>query len=241
MPRIRSIKPEFWTSGQVLECSRNARLLFVGMWNFADDEGRIPNLPKSLKAQIYPADDLSFADVAGMVAELSTNGLVVPYEVDGLHYLQISGWKHQRIDKRQPAKYPAPPKRSSTIPRTLPPDRIGEDRIGEEGKGEDKKDAAPNGARLNLGDEPQGSQPRSAKEKTPAPPLADPEADLFRRGKQVLGQGAGGLIKQLLKVKGKPELARAAIEMAAVKQNPREYIGAIIRGAAAEQPYSPIS
>jgi hypothetical protein len=59
----------------------------------------------------------------------------------------------------------------------------------------------------------------------------DPEADLFRRGKQVLGQSAGGVIKQLLAAKdGKVNLARAAIETAAGKENPREYIGAIIRG-----------
>jgi hypothetical protein len=61
-----------------------------------------------------------------------------------------------------------------------------------------------------------------------APP--DQERELFRRGKEVLGQNAGGLISNLLKVKGRIELARAAIETAATKQAPREYIGAVIRG-----------
>ncbi|MGA8650412.1 MAG: helix-turn-helix domain-containing protein [Xanthobacteraceae bacterium] len=59
---------------------------------------------------------------------------------------------------------------------------------------------------------------------------ADQERELFRRGKGVLGQNAGGLIKNLLKAKGSVELARAAIETAATKQDPREYIGAIVRG-----------
>lgn len=63
-----------------------------------------------------------------------------------------------------------------------------------------------------------------------APAAPDPEADLFRRGKQVLGKSAGGLIKQLLDAKdGKTNLARAAIENAAGKENPREYVGKIIR------------
>src|SRR4051812_23685845 len=108
MARIRSIKPEFWTSEQVMECSMNARLLFLGMWNFADDLGRLPLSPKTLKAQIFPSDDISSEIILGMVGELSKNGLVLVYVVDGREYLQITGWQHQRIDKPQPGKYPSP-------------------------------------------------------------------------------------------------------------------------------------
>lgn len=58
----------------------------------------------------------------------------------------------------------------------------------------------------------------------------DPESDLFRRGREVLGKSAGGMVKQLLTAKGgKINQARAAIETAASKNDPREYIGAIIR------------
>lgn len=78
-------------------------------------------------------------------------------------------------------------------------------------------------------------KPKSAAEKLRAPPPSEPEVELFRRGKEVLGPAAGGMIARLLKAKGRPELARAAIEMASVKENPREYIGAIIRGI--EQPH----
>jgi len=50
MARIRTIKPEFWVSEQVGECSPNARLLFIGMWNFCDDRGVHPAKPnRSLK------------------------------------------------------------------------------------------------------------------------------------------------------------------------------------------------
>jgi predicted transcriptional regulator len=59
----------------------------------------------------------------------------------------------------------------------------------------------------------------------------DPETELFERGKAVLGPSGGGLIAQLLKAKnGKHASALAAILEASTKQNPREYIGAIIRG-----------
>jgi hypothetical protein len=59
------------------------------------------------------------------------------------------------------------------------------------------------------------------------------EAELFGRGKQVLGKNAGGLIRKLLTAKrGNVALARAAIEQASTKENPREYIGRIIAGPA---------
>lgn len=58
-----------------------------------------------------------------------------------------------------------------------------------------------------------------------------PEAELFKRGKEILGKTSGGVIKNLLKAKQNSiPLARAAIEQASTKSDPREYIGAIIRG-----------
>ena len=56
------------------------------------------------------------------------------------------------------------------------------------------------------------------------------EADLFRRGREILGKEAGGLLKKLIKAKdGNLALARAAIEIAVTKNDPREYIGGVIR------------
>jgi uncharacterized protein YdaU (DUF1376 family) len=59
----------------------------------------------------------------------------------------------------------------------------------------------------------------------------DPEVELFRRGREVLGKSGGGLVSKLLAAKQKNiPLARAAIEQASTKSDPREYIGAVIRG-----------
>ena len=108
MARIRSIKPEFWSSEQVMNCSTNARLFFIGLWNFCDDAGRHPLAPVQLKALIFPGDTFSSANIRGMIDELSSNGLLTPYTVDGKEYLSITGWRHQKIDRPQPPKYPAP-------------------------------------------------------------------------------------------------------------------------------------
>jgi len=57
------------------------------------------------------------------------------------------------------------------------------------------------------------------------------EAELFDRGKKVLGPTAGGLIRNLLKAKdGNVALARAAVEQASTKQNPKEFVGRIVAG-----------
>lgn len=133
MARIRSIKPEFWTSEQILECSRNARLLFIGLWNFCDDAGRHPFSAKQAKAEVFPGDDLSVGVVQGMLDELSEKGLIARYTSDGKEFFEVTGWKHQRIDKPQSPKYPEPFEyHSKNVRRTLPPDRIGKDRIGED-------------------------------------------------------------------------------------------------------------
>lgn len=69
------------------------------------------------------------------------------------------------------------------------------------------------------------------KDAAASPTAPNPEAELFRRGREVLGKQAGGLISQLLNAKQKNvALARAAIEQASTKDKPREYIGAVIRG-----------
>lgn len=113
MARIRSIKPEFWTSEQVMELTRDARLCFIGLWNFCDDAGIHPANPKRLKAEVFPGDDhLTSTDVRRMIDECIANGLIEEYAVDGDRYWSVTGWFHQRIDQRT-YKFPRP---DGTIP-----------------------------------------------------------------------------------------------------------------------------
>lgn len=141
MPRIRSVKPDFWTSDQVLECSRDARLLFIGLWNFCDDKGRHPYRPREIKARVFPADDLTQKDVLELLRELERNGLITAYTVDEQEYFYVTGWHHQRIDKPQPARYPDPfQEHSENDAGTLPPDRKGYEGIGKDSGAPRKRD-----------------------------------------------------------------------------------------------------
>ncbi|UVL02086.1 DnaT-like ssDNA-binding domain-containing protein [Pseudomonas sp. B21-047] len=105
MARIRTIKPEFWTSEQVMECSAMARLLFIGIWNFCDDAGNHPMSPKTIKALVFPGDDITSLTVEGLLTELVTNRLITLYEAASKQYLHVNGWHHQKID-RPTVKHP---------------------------------------------------------------------------------------------------------------------------------------
>lgn len=138
MARIRTIKPEFWTSEQVVECSPIARLLFVGMWNFCDDGGNHPASAKTLKMQIFPGDDIAASQIESYVSELINSGLLSEYTADGRKYWHVTGWKHQKID-RPSYKHPRPlDDNSSNDRRELdgrhPPEGKGREGNGEEGK-----------------------------------------------------------------------------------------------------------
>lgn len=139
MARIRSIKPEFWSSEDVVSVSRDARLLFIGLWNFADDSGNGPGSPRSVKIKVFPADDISYETINQWLHELHNQGLIQLYEVENAVYYHVTGWEHQRIDKPQRAKYPPFKDHSKNTPRTFPLDRIG----GIGGIGEDAATAVP--------------------------------------------------------------------------------------------------
>jgi hypothetical protein len=144
MARIRSIKPEFWTSEQIMGLNPLTRLLFIGMWNFADDYGRMPYAPATIKAQVLPGDTMELQLIRNMLTELSSAGLILLYTAKGREYIEITGWSHQKIDRPHKPKYPSPvidepetideqeqtvDESSTNMQRTL---SAGEDRIGED-------------------------------------------------------------------------------------------------------------
>ncbi|MCE0723989.1 hypothetical protein [Legionella resiliens] len=108
MARNRMIKPEFWTSEQILNCSPMARLLFIGILNYADDNGIHPASAKTLKAEIFPADDIPIEAIKGFVNELIQQSLLREYAVNDKSFWLITGWKtHQKIE-RPKYRYPLP-------------------------------------------------------------------------------------------------------------------------------------
>lgn len=107
------IKPEFWEDDKIAECSPTARLLFVALWNFADDEGFLENRTKWLKAKCLPYDDVQ---IEKLLDELSRVGRI---EIRG-EIIHIKNFlKHQKIDKPRPSDLSQIFKNSANTPRMV--------------------------------------------------------------------------------------------------------------------------
>lgn len=105
--RIRSIKPEFWESESLGRVSREARLLFIGLFSCCDDQGRARASSRLLASRLYPYDDDAFKKLPAWIAELQKEGCIRIYQVDGESYLDIPKWlNHQKIDKPSASKLP---------------------------------------------------------------------------------------------------------------------------------------
>lgn len=109
MPRIRSIKPEFWDSEDVAAASLRARLLYIAMWNWADDYGIGDATPIRLLGFAFPHDDVAVSEVPTLCEEISERFGVVFYKHQGRAYFYIPSWEeHQRTEKKAKQRVPFP-------------------------------------------------------------------------------------------------------------------------------------
>ena len=94
MPKIRGFKSDLWTDEDFVELSPYARLLWMGMWNYACDNGHIADKSKQIKMRVLPTDDVNCAE---LLRELEQNRRIV--RADGV--ITIPNFtKHQKPDKR---------------------------------------------------------------------------------------------------------------------------------------------
>lgn len=113
MARIRTVKPEFFTSEDIVALPALTRLLYIAIWCEADKEGRLAWKPVTFKLRYFPADN---CDIHAMCKELVDAGLVLLYG-DGLAYVPTFT-KHQHINPREtPSQLPDPHEKSTRAPR----------------------------------------------------------------------------------------------------------------------------
>ena len=110
MARQRMIQPALWVDDGFLAMSDKARLLWIGMINFADDEGRGIGSSRSLKAAIFPGDQITVAKMDSLKSEVEKNVRVTFYDVDGQTYYQIEKWSdYQQISHPKASSIPKKP------------------------------------------------------------------------------------------------------------------------------------
>jgi hypothetical protein len=106
MPRIRTIKPDFFTNEEIGRLPAEARLLFIGLWILADREGRLQDRPIRIRAQLFPYDTWA---VASLLEDLEEANLIWRYEAEGKKCIQIINFaKHQSPHPKE-TKYGLPP------------------------------------------------------------------------------------------------------------------------------------
>ena len=117
--RIRSIRPEFWSSEDVAAMDWNTRLIFIGLWSYVDDNGVGRDVERLITTALFPLDtDLreSSRRVTGALSHLSNRGQITRYEVAGKRYFHVTAWAtNQRIEKPSAGRYP-PPTSDNAIP-----------------------------------------------------------------------------------------------------------------------------
>ncbi len=100
MARIRTIKPKFWDDTKIGRITRDARLLYIGLWNFSDDIGVVIGDSIWLKSKIFPYDQIQIQQFEKWMNELVINGFIclLSYKEERFIYLP-SFTRHQVINK----------------------------------------------------------------------------------------------------------------------------------------------
>lgn len=106
MARARTLKPSFFHDAELLECAFWVRVLFAGLWVYADRRGVLADNPKQIKIDVFPSDDV---DVEAGLAELASRGFIARYTAQGKRCLQVVAFlRHQNPHKdEQPNHLPS--------------------------------------------------------------------------------------------------------------------------------------
>lgn len=108
MARKRMIDPNIWQSEDFSKLSTLGKLVFIGLFSLADDEGRGRCNPVYLKSTLFPYEEgIRSADIDKTLSEISSNMSVIFYSCDGSSYYSLYNWNTwQKIDRPSESKIP---------------------------------------------------------------------------------------------------------------------------------------
>lgn len=110
MARPRAIKPTIWEDSDFTSRTIGARLLWIGMFSNADDEGYILANFKNLRRLIFGFDDPStISHLKSWIEELKEVPSIHFFDVGGEEYAHFTKWhdhQKQQKDRIQPSAYP---------------------------------------------------------------------------------------------------------------------------------------
>ena len=121
MARIRTIKPEFFTSPDTAKASVEARLFYIALWCWADDWGIGEANLNALLGFAFPEDDQrERKEIQSLCKEVANTYGTLFYENNGRYFYQIPAWEdHQKTQRRAKRKNP-----TADDPESQPDKRI---------------------------------------------------------------------------------------------------------------------
>lgn len=108
MARIRSIHPGIFTDEAFASASMAARMLLIGIWTEAYDDGVFEWKPLTLKMKIFPGDSV---DINAVLSELEGLGFFRRYEFNGRQYAAVRNFQRYQRPKK--------PNSSGALPNSL--------------------------------------------------------------------------------------------------------------------------
>ncbi|MBM4553978.1 hypothetical protein GS466_02360 [Rhodococcus hoagii] len=110
MPRIRTIKPEFFRSPSTAKASFPARILYEAMWCWADDYGiGETNVYGLLGFAFCDEDQITVSELQSLLKEVANAYDVTFYEVEKRHYFAVPSWdEHQKTQRKAGRRNPTP-------------------------------------------------------------------------------------------------------------------------------------
>lgn len=108
MARKRMIDPNIWQSEDFSKLSTLSKLVFIGLFSLADDEGKGRCNPVYLRSTLFPYDEgIRSTDIDKTLSEISSNMSILFYSCNGSNYYRLTNWNiWQKIDRPSDSKIP---------------------------------------------------------------------------------------------------------------------------------------
>lgn len=115
------IDPNIWQSEDFSNLSILARIIFIGLFSNADDEGRGRAKTNYIKSILFPYDEnITTQEVENALNEIAQNTSIFFYTHNNNEYYCLTNWKKwQKIDRPQPSKIDMFSEQTDTIIRTF--------------------------------------------------------------------------------------------------------------------------
>ena len=108
MARKRMISPEIWESRSFSRLSDFAKLIFIGLFSQADDEGYGNASPGYIRSKLFPNDEeRRLTDIKKALSEIALGMSINFYEVNGDSFYHLTHWSEwQKVDRPTKSRIP---------------------------------------------------------------------------------------------------------------------------------------